>query len=207
MTLSLWLRDHIYIPLGGNKKGTWRKYVNIMITFLVSGIWHGAAWNFVAWGFLHGVVQIVDEILSPLKKRIFRLFEVKVNSISHRIFQIIITFSFVTFAWIFFNHSLSTSLHICSRLLRGNYSGGIKALNVENLGITYLELAVIVAAILVSLVIDLAMVKKDLRIDAFLNTQGAIPKGLFVVFLMTMTLIFGVYGGDYNASSFVYFNF
>ena len=55
MTLSSWLRDYLYIPLGGNRGGTGRTYVNLMITMLLGGLWHGAAWHFVVWGGLHGV--------------------------------------------------------------------------------------------------------------------------------------------------------
>lgn len=54
MTLSLWLKDYLYIPLGGNRKGEWGTYRNLAITMLLGGLWHGASWNFVAWGALHG---------------------------------------------------------------------------------------------------------------------------------------------------------
>jgi alginate O-acetyltransferase complex protein AlgI len=60
MTLSLWLRDYLYIPLGGNRKGTTRTYVNLMITFLLGGLWHGAGWTFVFWGFLYGCALSVE---------------------------------------------------------------------------------------------------------------------------------------------------
>ena len=54
MTLSRWLRDYLYIPLGGSRKGTWMTYRNLMLTMLLGGLWHGAAWTFVAWGAIHG---------------------------------------------------------------------------------------------------------------------------------------------------------
>ena len=65
ISLSTWFRDYLYIPLGGNRKGTVRKYINQMIVMLVSGLWHGAAWTFVLWGFLHGVGMIWDNLEHP----------------------------------------------------------------------------------------------------------------------------------------------
>ena len=66
VSLSSWLRDYLYIPLGGNRKGTARTYVNLMITMLLGGLWHGASWNFVIWGGLHGVYLIVERLLKAV---------------------------------------------------------------------------------------------------------------------------------------------
>ena len=63
MSLSRWLRDYVYIPLGGNRKGRWRCYANIVVTFLVSGLWHGANYTFVIWGLLHGLLQCVEKLV------------------------------------------------------------------------------------------------------------------------------------------------
>ena len=69
MTLSRWLRDYLYIPLGGNRKGRVRTYVNLMITMLLGGLWHGAAWHFVVWGGLHGVCLVIDHWKQALRAR------------------------------------------------------------------------------------------------------------------------------------------
>ncbi|MBO5998651.1 MAG: MBOAT family protein, partial [Lachnospiraceae bacterium] len=66
ISLSTWLRDYIYIPLGGSRKGTGRKYINILLTFLVSGLWHGTGWNFLLWGLVFGLLQIAGSILIPV---------------------------------------------------------------------------------------------------------------------------------------------
>ena len=63
MTLSRWLRDYLYIPLGGSRKGTWMTYRNLMLTMLLGGLWHGAAWTFVAWGAIHGTGLAVERAL------------------------------------------------------------------------------------------------------------------------------------------------
>lgn len=90
MTLSRFLREYIYIPLGGNRKGKFKTYVNIMITFLLGGLWHGASWTFVFWGFLHGIGLIINRIWDKLG--------FKMNSV----LAWFITFNYVNIAWVFF---------------------------------------------------------------------------------------------------------
>lgn len=92
ISLSSWLRDYVYIPLGGSRVALPRIYLNLMITFLISGIWHGSTWNFVIWGALHGLFLCVERATKPLQEKL---------SIP-QILRIFITFCLVTFAWIFF---------------------------------------------------------------------------------------------------------
>ena len=68
--LSTWFRDYVYIPLGGNRVKLSRHYANLMITFLISGLWHGANWTFVAWGFLHGIYLIVSQATARIHRAI-----------------------------------------------------------------------------------------------------------------------------------------
>ena len=92
ISLSSWLRDYVYIPLGGSRVAPPRIYLNLLITFLVSGIWHGSTWNFVIWGLLHGAYQCIGRATKSFWEKI------KVTSF----IRIFITFCLVTFAWIFF---------------------------------------------------------------------------------------------------------
>lgn len=93
ISLSTWLKDYVYIPMGGNRCSKARNYFNIFITFLVSGIWHGANWTYIFWGVLHGVFQIIEKALGLQKYE-------KKDAL--RVVRIFITFLLVTFAWIFF---------------------------------------------------------------------------------------------------------
>ncbi|MDD2216569.1 MAG: MBOAT family protein, partial [Eubacteriales bacterium] len=102
ISLSTWFRDYLYIPLGGNRKGTVRKYLHIMIVFLVSGLWHGANWTFVIWGFLHGAFQVIGQITYPLKIKITDKLGINREASSYKLGQMLITFMLVNFAWIFF---------------------------------------------------------------------------------------------------------
>lgn len=93
ISLSTWLKDYVYIPMGGSRCSKLRSYWNIFVTFLVSGIWHGANWTFIVWGCMHGVCQIIEKILGQQKCSYGRL---------GKAIKIIITFLIVNFAWIFF---------------------------------------------------------------------------------------------------------
>lgn len=90
ITLSRFLRDYIYIPLGGNREGDFRTYNNLMITFLIGGIWHGAGWTFIFWGFLHGLALIIHRGWQNIG---FKL---------HKVLAWLITFNFINVTWIFF---------------------------------------------------------------------------------------------------------
>jgi alginate O-acetyltransferase complex protein AlgI len=94
ITLSYWLRDYLYIPLGGNRNGEGRRLVNLMTTMILGGLWHGAAWTFVIWGALHGVALVAVHLVRA------RLSKAKIVVPSW--VGIIATFYFVTFAWVYF---------------------------------------------------------------------------------------------------------
>lgn len=94
ITLSSWLRDYLYIPLGGNRSGSVRTYVNLMLTMLLGGLWHGAAWTFVFWGGLHGVFLMIERFL---KKRI----TITINA-WNGILLALLTYTCVNITWVFF---------------------------------------------------------------------------------------------------------
>ena len=116
MSLSNWLRDYLYVPLGGNRGGPRRTYVNLGLTMLLGGLWHGASWNFVVWGGLHGAYLIVERLLGRTldEQRPLRLRDVP---------AIFVTFGSVSFSWIFFRAGNFT---VASRLIRGivTFQGG-----------------------------------------------------------------------------------
>jgi alginate O-acetyltransferase complex protein AlgI len=108
LSLSTWLRDYLYIPLGGNRKGSGRTYVNLMTVMLLGGLWHGASWNFVIWGGIHGVMLAAERLQgkhSPYRKL-------------PRPFRVAVTFVIVCFAWVFFRaEDLPAALHYCGSML------------------------------------------------------------------------------------------
>lgn len=113
ISLSTWLRDYLYISLGGNRKGKIRQYVNLIITMFLGGLWHGASWNFVLWGVLHGVALAAHKFWMGITGR-------KKGEQSHgirRFLGILITFHFVCFCWVFFrNVDFATSISMLSQV-------------------------------------------------------------------------------------------
>ncbi|MBW6513441.1 MAG: MBOAT family protein [Candidatus Syntrophosphaera sp.] len=104
ISLSSWLRDYLYIPLGGNRKGRFRTYVNLMATMLLGGLWHGASWNFVFWGGLHGAALALDKLIQTTigRRSAASMLKNPDPSPLSRVLGLVLTFNFVSFAWIFF---------------------------------------------------------------------------------------------------------
>ena len=112
ISLSAWLKDYVYIPLGGNKKGNYRKYTNLVLTMLIGGFWHGASWNFILWGALHGFALAVDKIMRE-KYGFF-----KTTTTFSKILSLLLTFHFVCFCWIFFKaESFETARQMIAQIV------------------------------------------------------------------------------------------
>jgi D-alanyl-lipoteichoic acid acyltransferase DltB (MBOAT superfamily) len=200
ITLSRFLRDYIYIPLGGNRKGDFRTYNNLLITFLLGGLWHGAAWTFVFWGFLHGFALLI-----------YRLWQ-KINFKLNSIIAWFITFNFINISWIFFRakewedamkvlsgmfgmsgivlpNALSTKLAFLSSY--GVEFGGF----VENIQGDYFTPIWIIAGFILVLVFKNSMEKRD--------TFKVNYKTLFLAFIC---FVIGFLSLN-KVSEFLYFNF
>ena len=113
ISLSTWFRDYLYFPLGGNRVSKIKRYRNILIVFITSGIWHGASWNFMIWGALHGIYLCLELLLKPFKGFVITTLKIKKESFGFKLFQISLTFFLVSFAWIFFRaKTLSDAIYI-----------------------------------------------------------------------------------------------
>ncbi|MFZ6843199.1 MBOAT family O-acyltransferase [Undibacterium sp. RuTC16W] len=143
MTLSRFLRDYLYIALGGNQKGPVRRYANLMITMVLGGLWHGAGWNFVIWGSLHGAYLMVNHAWAGLAHRL----RLPLSSRWWRLCSVCLTFAAVCFAWVFFRASdFSRASAIIQGMLNmngigipeniGTHLGGLKAM-LEHIGVTF----------------------------------------------------------------------
>lgn len=121
ISLSHWLRDYIYIPLGGSRCGTARVCLNLLLTFLVSGLWHGAGLCFLVWGGLHGVYRAAGRLTRPLRSRLYAALHLAEDCLPVRLWRMAVTFALVTFAWLFFNvgtagGSLGDALALLARM-------------------------------------------------------------------------------------------
>jgi D-alanyl-lipoteichoic acid acyltransferase DltB (MBOAT superfamily) len=118
ISLSTWFRDYVYIPLGGNRVGVPRHYFNLLATFAISGLWHGASWTFVVWGGLHGVLLISSQITSGVRLRMRKLLFLDNSPLLLATAQRVSTFVLVTLCWITFRaKDLPSAVYIITHLL------------------------------------------------------------------------------------------
>ena len=102
ISLSSWFKDYLYFPLGGSRKGKARTCLNVMIVFFVSGLWHGAALTFVAWGLLNGLYQVVSKLIDPLRQKLLSRLPIRREGAPYRCFQVAVTFVLTCIAWVLF---------------------------------------------------------------------------------------------------------
>ncbi len=207
ISLSIWLRDYIYIPLGGNRKGRLRKHINIMITFLVSGLWHGFRWHFLVWGFMHGAYQIIDECTIGARKRILSRLGLHTDLTSYKIFQRIITFILVTIAWIFFHTGFKESLRYIIMMVTSLNIGGIISGRLWELGLPPFGWIMLIMGSIFIFMWDYLLYIKNKRIDTVLNEQGFLVKDIMIIVMSLTILILGIYGDLHDPSYFVYRDF
>ena len=207
MSLSGWLKDYIYIPLGGNRKGAVRKYVNTAVTFLVSGLWHGAGFNFFLWGLMHAGYQIMGDITMPLRKKVKHVIGVKEGSSSERIYQMFITFHLVALAWVIFRAGgLATGLEYVQNML-GHFNPWVLVDGtLYTLGLSQNYIVFLVAHIVLLFAAEHRFARQEDAIESVLNAH-LILRWVIYLLLIFDVLLFGVYGSGYDMSSFMYGGF
>jgi D-alanyl-lipoteichoic acid acyltransferase DltB (MBOAT superfamily) len=123
MSLSSWFRDYVYIPLGGNRVVKWRWYYNLFITFLLSGLWHGAAWTFVFWGALHGIYLIVGELTKRERSKLKLNLGIQEGKILDKSWRVLVTGFLVCIGWVFFRaQSFSDAVYVLNNSFTNLYT-------------------------------------------------------------------------------------
>lgn len=207
ISLSSWLRDYIYIPLGGNRRGRGRKYANLMLTFIISGLWHGFKGHFLVWGVSHGVGQVLLDATSNFRKKFLQYVGGGKNSFCHKLMQRIITFLYVTFAWIFFRTGVKDAVKYIFIMLTSMDLSSLIDGELWSLGLSMFGWILLGGTCLIMVVVDIIRYKKNIRIDEVINNRGPLVKGISVILMVLVTLIFGIYGDQHDASYFLYRDF
>lgn len=186
ITLTRWLTQHIYIPLGGNRCSKAKNYWNIFVTFLVSGIWHGANWTFIIWGCMHGVFQIIEKALGWQK------YEGESRAV--KTIRIVVTFLLVNFAWIFFRMpDISSAGFVLGKIFTSFGRPDLSGMDIFSKLILGAGLAILIF--------------KDVKDEFLPNRFAFIHKGFFrwsiYIMLFAMILTLGVL----DSGQFIYVNF
>ena len=210
ISLSSWLRDYIYIPLGGNRKGQGRKYCNLIITFLVSGVWHGVGLNYLFWGFLHGIYQVAEDNLlgkvkktSTVKKEADGIIKKSMVSLLSMTGVLIA----VNFAWIFFRAAdMATAIQMVKTLLTDFRISALFTRWWFEHGMSKIEYMVWAMAVLGIFFFDVMEERDAEFLNKFEKQKTWIRWSVYVVvvFIILTTLLSGM---GRNANSFLYQNF
>ena len=208
ISLSSWLRDYLYVPLGGNRGGTLLVFRNLMITMLLGGLWHGAKWTFVAWGGLHGLYLVGQRIISPWYRRAVRT--MRLPELLSDLFLIFVVFHLTCLGWIFFRAQSFT--------LAWSFLRGIASMHDLSFAGVPQKFLVIKGMLLVGglMVFEAATFLPKLRkpvlgavpgekvaVSVHPGPRAAFARLLFVAISVWVVLVFGTFSGN----SFIYFQF
>ncbi len=198
ISLSSWLRDYVYYPVAfGGSRGKYKIYLAVLVTFFVSGLWHGAGWTYVVWGSLYGAYIIISMLTKNLRERFWQKLKVPADSFWRKFVQVFTTFSLVTFTSIFFRaQNLSDAGYIATHLFSDFKSAGLSGLNV-----TPAALGLSFALILILIGVELA--QRTGEIIGRLKTRPAYIRWLVYYVVLACLLFLSVRGGQ----QFIYFQF
>ena len=192
-SLSSWLRDYVYIPLGGSRKGELRKYVNLMVTFLISGIWHGTGFHFLAWGGLHGAGQIFENVAREYGPENWRL---------PRPVKVVLVFVFVDLTWMVFRVNSLGDLKGMLLILLTDF----RLRDFAGMQLALFEWILLLLGILAVAAKDLAN-ERGICFRQWILSRNAAVRCLIYTGMIAAIVILGVYGAAYDTSQFLYTQF
>lgn len=194
ISLSSWLRDYIYIPLGGNRKGRIRKNINTMFVFIVCGLWHGTGLSFLIWGVLHGIYSVMENLF--------------INKIRNRFFKRVITLIEISVAWVFFRAtSVSGAINYFGQMvIQGTNLERIRA-NFWKLDLSYAELCITIFSISLMIWADRWADKQNGVFPEVLQKKPQIVRYCLFYLFLIIVFIFGIYGSGYHSENFIYMQF
>tara|TARA_B100000809_G_scaffold46738_1_gene41153 strand:+ start:18463 stop:19713 length:1251 start_codon:yes stop_codon:yes gene_type:complete len=196
ISLSTWFRDYLYIPLGGNRTVKWRWYYNLFITFLISGLWHGANWTFVTWGAIHGLTIVIE-----------RFFNVQISKNRFiRYFQILVTFTILVLTFhVFRSETIENSLNGFHRLFSDLLSFKLSTfLNFDSIQLNIIKVDWVIIAFGILLLFTIEFIQRKHKIGTLIYKLSTWKRWIiYCVFLITILLL-GKFEGP---QEFIYFQF
>ena len=195
ISLSTWFKDYLYIPLGGNRKGAFRKHLNVLIVFLVSGLWHGANYTFVLWGLIHGIFNILEDSLKGITKGIR-------DNFIYRNVRRLITFVVAVMSFVIFR---SKNIGAAKAYILGIFNRQAGTMD-ASIAFPYEDTVILLIAIAILIVIDILIYNKVKIVDN-IEKRSLLIRWPIYLFLLVVILIFGIYGPGYSEAQFIYFQF
>ncbi|WP_298555622.1 MBOAT family O-acyltransferase [uncultured Algibacter sp.] len=182
MSLSNWLRDYLYIPLGGNRKGVKIQYRNLFVTMLLGGLWHGSSWNFVIWGAIHGIILSVEKRFNLIPRK-------------YNFFKNGFIFFSVSLIWVFFR---SLNFHDSTLIFKKIFTGHYLMPYIGNIN----SLIILLYGLFFALLFDVILFKRNIPLENFGSTLKTVSFAVISVFILINIVLF--YS---SASNFIYFQF
>lgn len=206
ISLTSWFTDYVYIPLGGSRCKKWRHLTNIMIVFLLSGIWHGAAWTYILWGVLHGVYQIVGNLTAKPRSRLIAKLGLNEKGRVVTYVRRVITFGLVCFAWMIFRaNSISDLGALIATLFTGWGGVGIGA-SLDALGMSVINIITIILSIIILKSLDLQINTKP-NLDNSAMTISPARSTVYVCLCWCVAAAWMILLASNIESAFIYFQF
>lgn len=208
MSLSTWLRDYIYIPLGGNRKGKLRKWINMGIVFLVSGIWHGGGYKYLAWGLMHAVYQIAGEITAKGRIELYRLARIDQEELLAKLIRKGTTFFWVMLAWIMFRaESLKAGAKMLVSLFTVRNPWIFFNDSLFGLGLDVKEVMLLLLSALLLFAVSYRQARMEEQVGEWLLQQHILLRwGVYAAAILCI-VVYGTYGYGFDAKDFIYGGF
>lgn len=200
ISLTDWFREYLYFPLGGSRKGKVRTYINILIVFAVSGLWHGAATTYLAWGLLNGALQIAETVMQPVTKRLDARLENNPIRYLRAALRGILTYLLIAVTWVFFRAGRVLQAFDILKQLAANLLAPLHPLDI---GMRKSQLLVMLAAVVLGILGDIFHKKQPLQ----RLSKTVIPYYLAAAAIVFAVALFGVYGKGFDPQSFIYFQY
>lgn len=199
IALSGWFRDYVYFPLGGSRKGTFRKYMNILIVFFVSGLWHGVGFHYIVWGLMQGIFQIIGGITLPAKEKICSVLKIRRSNKVSLFVQHVFTFILINLSWLVFRaNGTVAAVNMFKSIFTFHPATIIK--------LTHIDCIILGLSCLVVFCVSYYKEKGLSVRDKLSKHILPVRWGIFLLLFATV-VVFGIYGPGYSDSSFIYMGF
>jgi D-alanyl-lipoteichoic acid acyltransferase DltB (MBOAT superfamily) len=189
MSLSSWLRDYLYISLGGNRKGKFFTYRNLLLTMLIGGLWHGASWNFIIWGGLNGLYLALEKA--------FRLSLNNPDNLFVKLIRCVYVFVFISLSWVFFRAGTFNQAIVILKKIITNFN--IKGLQLFDINVVIS----IITSIIVLIILEYFVFRKYSFEKIFNYRYG----DFYMTVLTTFLILYIIVLGNSNGAQFIYFQF